>query len=59
MRKEEDGIREFSVEHALEPEQYSIRQVAKACGLSRAMILKLEAEGFLTPRKINPETGYR
>lgn len=38
---------------------FTIRQTAKASGLSRAMILKLEKAGFLTPTEVNAETGYR
>lgn len=38
---------------------YTIREVAKICGISRATLLRLEEHGFDAPRKINPENGFR
>ena len=38
---------------------YTTREVAKICGISRATLLRMEEAGFDTPRKINPESGYR
>lgn len=40
-------------------ELFTIRQVCKSCGLSRATLLRLEERGLLAPASINPETGYR
>lgn len=45
--------------HILNESLFSIRQIASASGLSRAMIIKLEEAGFLKPVKINPKNGYR
>lgn len=38
---------------------YTIREVSKICGISRATLLRMEEAGFDAPRKINPESGYR
>lgn len=37
----------------------TISQLAKACSTSRSTILRMEADGILTPAYINPENGYR
>ncbi len=37
----------------------SIKQMAHACGISRATLLRMEECGFLTPYYIDSETGYR
>ena len=38
---------------------FTVNQAAKACGLSRAMILKLEKEGYMSPTRIDKHSGYR
>ncbi|MBO6309767.1 MAG: MerR family transcriptional regulator [Lachnospiraceae bacterium] len=38
---------------------YTIREVSRICGISRATLLRMEEAGFDVPRKINPESGYR
>ena len=38
---------------------FSIREFSRACGVSRASLLRMEECGFLTPYRIDPETGYR
>ncbi len=38
---------------------FSIREMTKICGISRASLLRLEEDGFLIPCYINPNTGYR
>ena len=38
---------------------FTIRQVCKSCGLSRATLLRMEERGLLKPASIDPETGYR
>ena len=38
---------------------YSIREVARICGVGRTTLLRMEESGFDTPRRIDPETGYR
>ena len=38
---------------------FSIKEMSDICGISRASLLRLEADGFLTPYRVNPETGYR
>lgn len=37
----------------------SINQLAKACGVSRSTILRMEKDGILKPVYINSENGYR
>ena len=39
--------------------QFSIKEMTEICGISRASLLRLEEDGFLTPYRVNPETGYR
>lgn len=38
---------------------FTIRQVSKSCGISRATILRLEDKGLLTPAFVDEQTGYR
>lgn len=38
---------------------FTISQVVKSCGISRATILRLEAKGLLTPVYVDQVTGYR
>ncbi len=38
---------------------FTIRELARACGVSRTTIIRIEECGFLTPCYVNPETGYR
>ena len=38
---------------------FTIRELARACGTSRATLLRMEESGFLTPYLIDPDTGYR
>lgn len=38
---------------------FTIGQVIKSCGMSRATILRLEKRGLITPAFIDKETGYR
>lgn len=38
---------------------FSMAQVTKCCGISRATILRLESKGLLTPARINESSGYR
>ena len=38
---------------------FSIHEFSRACGVSRASLLRMEECGFLTPYRIDPETGYR
>ena len=39
--------------------KFSTFQIAKACGISRSTILRLEEEGFITPSDIEDSTGKR
>ncbi len=38
---------------------FTIKQAAKATGISRTMIIRLEKEGFLIPHTVSQHTGYR
>ena len=38
---------------------YTIREAAKICGISRATLLRMEESGFITPREIRVESGFR
>ena len=38
---------------------FSISEFARACGISRKTLIRMEECGFLTPAQINPSTGYR
>ena len=39
--------------------QFTISQVTKSCGISRATLLRLEKRGLLTPALIDEKSGYR
>lgn len=38
---------------------FTVSELAHACGVSRATLIRIEECGILTPCRINPETGYR
>ena len=38
---------------------FTVSELARACGVSRATLIRIEECGVLTPCRINPETGYR
>lgn len=38
---------------------YTIREAAKICGVSRATLLRMEEVGFITPREIREQSGFR
>ncbi len=38
---------------------FSIKEMSEICRISRASLLRLEEDGFLTPYRVNPDTGYR
>ena len=38
---------------------FTITEVARACGVSRSTLLRMEESGFLKPFRVDPETGYR
>lgn len=38
---------------------FSIKEAARACGVSRSTLLRMEKDGFLTPYRVDPNTGYR
>ena len=38
---------------------FTIKEVAKTCGVSRTTLIRMEECGFLKPYKIDPQTGYR
>lgn len=38
---------------------FSIKEMSEICGISRASLLRMEKDGFLTPYRINKDTGYR
>ena len=36
---------------------FTISELARACGISRATLIRIEECGILTPCRVNPETG--
>ena len=38
---------------------FTIGEVIRACGVSRATLIRLEESGFMKPFRIDPTTGYR
>ncbi|MER2057020.1 MAG: MerR family transcriptional regulator [Clostridia bacterium] len=38
---------------------FTVSELARACGISRTTLIRIEECGILTPCRINPETGYR
>lgn len=59
MRNENAAIENMSRDPGIRRDLFSMKQTVKTTGLSRAMLLKLEQAGFLTPKEINKKTGYR
>lgn len=39
--------------------EFTVKELARACGSSRSSLIRMEEEGFLKPYRINPETNYR
>lgn len=39
--------------------EFTINEVSKACDMSRTTLIRLEESGFLTPYRVDPESGYR
>lgn len=38
---------------------FTVSELARACGISRATLIRIEECGMLTPFRIDPRTGYR
>lgn len=38
---------------------FTVSELARACGVSRATLIRIEECGVLAPCRVNPETGYR
>ena len=38
---------------------FTVKDVSRACGVSRATLIRMEESGFLTPHHVDPDTGYR
>ena len=38
---------------------FTVKKFAHACGISRATLIRMEECGFLTPFRIDPDSGYR
>ena len=45
--------------HNRPADSFSIQALAKACGVSRSTILRLEDDGLITPAYKDPDSGYR
>lgn len=43
----------------MEKELFQIAEAARACGLSRSTLLRMEEKGLLTPAYIAPDSGRR
>jgi len=39
--------------------EFTISEISHACGISRKTLIRMEESGFLTPYRINPDSGYR
>jgi len=39
--------------------EFTVKEVSKACGVSRSTLIRMEESGFLTPYRIDPVSGYR
>ncbi len=40
-------------------ELFTVKELSRVCGVSRATLLRMEESGFLKPYRIDPDTGYR
>ncbi len=40
-------------------ELFTVKELSRVCGVSRATLLRMEESGFLKPFRIDPDTGYR
>ena len=38
---------------------FTVKDVSRACGVSRATLIRMEESGFLKPYRTDPDTGYR
>lgn len=38
---------------------FTVKDITNSCGISRATLIRMEQSGFLTPYKIDENTGYR
>ena len=38
---------------------FTVKDVSRACGVSRASLIRMEEGGFLEPYHVDPDTGYR
>ncbi len=38
---------------------FTIKEMTRACGVSRTTLIRMEEDGFLTPYRVDPDTGYR
>ncbi len=38
---------------------FTVKEMCRACGVSRATLIRMEEDGFLTPYRVDPDTGYR
>ena len=38
---------------------FTIKEMAHACGVSRSTLIRLEEDGFLTPYRVDSDSGYR
>lgn len=46
----------------IDPEErklFTVKDVSRACGVSRATLIRMEEGGFLTPFRTDPDSGYR
>ena len=38
---------------------FTVSELARACGVSRSTLIRIEECGVLTPYRVDPDTGYR
>lgn len=59
MQDEKQTRNEMISDPAIRKDLFSMKRTTQATGVSRAMLIRLENAGFITPHTVNHETGYR
>lgn len=59
MVNEKEAVEQMRKYPNLREDLFTLKWVREATGLSRTMLIRLENEGFITPRKVDEWTGWR
>lgn len=59
MVNEKEAVEQMRQYPNLREDLFTLKWVREATGLSRTMLIRLENEGFITPRKVDERTGWR